>query len=323
MISSLLPFPALSSSDLVPLARRASEIAQKARATNTLRAYASDWDDFCSWCNAQSLASLPAEPETVILYLTELSSHVKASTLARRVATISQAHQLKGIESPAQRTSIRLFLRALRREKAGQGSVERRKRAILGPELRMMLRATPATLLGTRDRALLLTGYLGAFRRSELVGLDVEHIEVVDSGLIVHIQRSKTDPEGKGEKRGIPRSADEGVCPVRALARWLETGGISQGPVFRPVTRTGRVRAERLSDRAVARAVKRHAAAANLDPAQLAGHSLRSGLATAASMAGKSERAIMQQTGHKSVATVRRYIRDGNLFRDNAAEGIL
>lgn len=323
MISSHLPFPALANSDLAPLALRASEIAKKGRAINTLRAYASDWDHFCSWCTVRSFESLPAEPETVILYLTELSDVAKASTLARRVATISQAHQLKGMESPAQRASIRLFLRALRREKADQGSVERRKRAILGPELRIMLQATPATLLGIRDRALLLVGYLGAFRRSELVGLDVEHIEVVDSGLIVHIQRSKTDPEGKGEKRGIPRSADEAVCPVGALAQWLESAGICQGPVFRPVTQVGRVKAERLSDRAVARAVKRYASSAGLDPAQFAGHSLRSGLATAASMAGKSERAIMQQTGHKSVSTVRRYIRDGNLFRDNAAEGLL
>lgn len=309
-------FPA----SLVPLAFRAAEIARKARSANTRRAYVSDWADFRVWCDARVMASLPAEPETVILYLTELSARLKASTLARRVATISQAHQAAGLEWPS---SIRLFLRALRREKAEQGSIERGKRAILGPELRVMLEAIPMTTLGLRDRALLLVGYLGAFRRSELVGLDVEHIEIVDSGLIVHLHRSKTDPEGKGEKRGIPRSADEGVCPVRVLTQWLEKALIQRGPVFRTVTRSGRIGGRRLSDRAVARAVKRYAAAALLDGSQLAGHSLRAGLATSAAMAGKSERAIMQQTGHKSVSMVRRYIRDGNLFRDNAAEGLL
>ena len=312
-------FPAPLPASLVPLAHRAAQIARKARAANTLRAYQSDWADFRSWCEARGLASLPAAAETVILYLTELSAHAKTSTLARRVATISQAHEAEGLEAP----KVRLFLRALRRDKADQGNVERGKRAISGPELRAMLRAIPETPRGIRDRALLLVGYLGAFRRSELVSLDLEHIEVVNAGLIVHIRRSKTDPEGKGEKRGIPRNADEEVCAVRALQRWLETAGILQGPVFRSVTKSGAVWGERLSDRGVARAVKRYAAAAQLDPAELAGHSLRAGLATAAAVAGKSERAIMQQTGHKSVTTVRRYIRDGNLFRDNAADGLL
>jgi len=308
---------------LLSLAQRAAEISRKARAANTLRAYASDWADFSSWCAGRSLPSLPAETETIILYLTECSSRIKASTLARRVATISQAHQSQGMESLTHRSAIRLFLRALRREKAEQGSFERRKRAILGHELRAMLLAIPPSILGIRDKALLLAGYLGAFRRSELVGLDVEDLEVVDFGLIVHLRRSKTDPEGHGEKKGIPKSTEEGVCPVRALLLWLNTAGIKHGPIFRPVTRSGQICAERLSDRAVARAVKRYAAAALLDPAQLAGHSLRSGLATAAALAGKSEWAIMQQTGHKSVTTVRRYIRDGNLFRDNAANDLI
>jgi integrase len=262
---------------------------------------------------------MPAAPETVMIYLTELSVQAKASTLARRVATISQAHEAAGMKGP----DVRLFLRALRREKADQGSFEQGKRAISGPELRAMLRAIPETPLGVRDRALLLVGFLGAFRRSELVGLDVEHTEVTEAGLVVHIRRSKTDPEGKGEKRGIPRSTDGEVCPVQALKRWLETAGIRQGPLFRSVTKSGQVWNDRLSDRAVARAVKRYAAAAQLNPAEVAGHSLRAGLATAAAMAGKSERAIMQQTGHKSVTTVRRYIRDGNLFRENAADGLL
>ncbi len=306
------------------LAHRAAEIAEKAQSANTRRAYRSDWADFSTWCAGKGLPFLPAEAGTVILYLTDLSSRAKASTLARRVATISQAHEAAGLESPSSRTAVRLFLRALRRDKAGQGITASGKRPILGPELCAMLGSVPPTLLGMRDRALLLLGYLGAFRRSELVALDVEHIEAVDKGLIVHLRRSKTDQEGKGQKKGIPKGKPEQrSCPVQALADWIEAAGLKQGPLFRPLDRGGKILPGRLSDRAVARAVKRYAKAAHLDPACLGGHSLRAGLATAAAIAGKSERAIMNQTGHRSVATARRYIRDGNLFRDNAAEDLL
>jgi len=310
--------------DLAGLAGRAAEIAQKAQSANTRRAYRADWADFAAWCGGKGLPALPAEAATIILYLTDLSSRAKSSTIARRVATISQAHEAAGWESPARRTVVRLFLKGLRRDKAGQGITAAGKRPILGPELRAMLGATPATMVGIRDRALLLLGYLGAFRRSELVGLDREHIERVEQGLIVHLRRSKTDQEGLGEKKGIPKGKpEEGNCPVQTLEDWLQASGIEQGPLFRPLDRRGRVLSGRLSSRAVSRAVKRYAAAAGLDPASLGGHSLRAGLATAAAIAGKSESSIMNQTGHKSVATVRRYIRDGNLFRENAAEGLL
>ncbi len=308
---------------LTTLMRRAEQIGSKARASNTLRAYAHDWAHFTGWCARMQSTAMPARPETVILYLTDLSSTAKMSTLARRVATISQAHQAAGLESPTHRSAVRLFLRALRRDKAGQGSRSEPKRAILGTELARMVQAIPATPRGKRDRAVLLLGFLGALRRSELVALDTSDIEFMETGLVLHLRRSKTDPEGKGEKRGVPKARDSALCAVHAVREWLAAAGIAAGPLFRPLDRGSNVGPGRLSDRTVVRIVKRYAAAAGIDAAEVAGHSLRSGLATTAAYAGKSERAIMNQTGHKSVQTVRQYIRTGSLFRENAAEGLL
>ncbi len=301
-----------------PLFRRAAEIFAQARAPNTVRAYAADWRDFTSWCVRHSFAALPATPGIVVLYLTDRSASAAIATLTRKLAAISQAHRAAEHESPARSQAVRLFLAGLRRER---GSAPVSKRAILARDLRAMLAAAPDSLLGVRDRALLLTGYLGAFRRSELVALDAEDVEFTEQGVVLRLRRSKTDPEGKGEKKGIPRGRP-GVCAVAVLRQWMEEASISSGAVFRRMDRYGRVLPARLSGAAVALVVKRYAGAAGLDPAHVAGHSLRAGLATAAAMAGKSERAIMRQTLHRSVATLRRYIRDGSLFRDNAADGI-
>jgi integrase len=177
----------------------------------------------------------------------------------------------------------------------------------------------PATRIGIREQALLLVGFAGAFRRSELAALDWEDVEERPEGLVVTIRRSKTDAEGQGRKVGIPRGRE--VCPVAALAAWREESGGGSGPVFRRVDRHSRL-LERMSGQAVAFVVKRWAAVIGRDATEFSGHSLRAGLATSAALAGKSERAIMNQTGHRSVTMVRRYIRDGSLFRDNAAEGI-
>ena len=182
-----------------------------------------------------------------------------------------------------------------------------------------MMANLPDRLLGVRDRALLLVGFAGAFRRSELVSLNVRDLKFTNDGLTVTLRRSKTDQEGSGRKVGIPYGSSPETCPVRSLRAWLEASGIESGPVFRPINRHGQIRPSRLSDRAVALIVKRAAEAAGKDPAEFAGHSLRSGLATAAAIGGASERAIMKQTGHRSTAMVRRYIRDGSLFRENAA----
>jgi len=182
-----------------------------------------------------------------------------------------------------------------------------------------MVEGAPDRLLGLRDRALLLLGFSGAFRRSELVALDVEDLEFTGDGLVVTQRRGKTDQEGVGRKIGIPFGGNPDTCPVRAVRKWLDAAAVMSGPVFRSVNRHGHVQPGRLSDKAVAIVVKRHAPAAGLDPLRYAGHSLRAGLATAAAAAGASERSIMNQTGHRSVPMVRKYIRDGQLFRENAA----
>jgi integrase len=185
-----------------------------------------------------------------------------------------------------------------------------------------MVNALPENLLGKRDRAFLLLGFAGAFRRSELVSLDVADVETNREGIVVTLKRSKTDQEGQGRRVGIPYGSNAVTCPVRALNEWLEASAITAGALFRSVNRHGQLRSERLSDKAVALVVKRSAEAAGLDASQYAGHSLRSGLATSAAQAGVSERAIMAQTGHKSLNMVRRYIREGSLFRENAAAKI-
>ncbi len=315
----LLPLAAPQGGEVpAPLLSRAEEIFAQARAPNTRRAYMADWGDFSSWCARHGFLPLPAQPGTVILYLTERSAAAKVATLTRRLAAISQAHQAAGLESPTWSAAVRLFMAGLRRE---QGSAPVSKRAILTRDLRAMLGAVPDTLAGLRDRSLLLAGYLGAFRRSELVALDAEDVEFTEQGMILRLRRSKTDPEGKGAKKGIPRGRP-GACAVSALQEWTRAAGICDGPLFRPVDRHGRVLPRRLSAEAVALVVKRYAHAAGLEPAEVAGHSLRAGLATSAAMAGKSERTIMRQTLHRSVTTLRRYIQEGSLFRDNAAEGI-
>jgi integrase len=183
----------------------------------------------------------------------------------------------------------------------------------------MVLVLSGDTAIGARDRALLLLGFAGAFRRSELVALDIDDVQITREGMIVTIRRSKTDQEGAGQKVGIPRGRHPGTCPVKALAAWLGLAGIEAGAIFRPITRHGLIQPGRLTDRSVARIVQRTAEAAGLDPSQFAGHSLRAGLATSAAMAGAEERDIMRQTRHKSVVVARRYIRDGSLFRNNAA----
>jgi integrase len=291
------------------------------RAGSTLRAYAHDWDQFRTWCQANALVPLPAAPQTVILYITDLAKNQlkKWNTLSRRLAAISQLHSQAGFESPTRAWAVKQFLQGLRRE---LGVAPTRKSPVLVDDLKEILRHVPDSLLGKRDRALLLLGFSGAFRRSELVALNVDDLDRTREGLVVHIRRSKTDQESEGRKIGIPQGSEEATCPIRALEEWQAAANITAGPLFRCVNRHDQVLAQRLSGEGVAIVVKRYAEKAGYDPVRFAGHSLRAGLATSAAAAGKSERAIMNQTGHRSVATVRRYIRDGNLFRENAAGGL-
>jgi integrase len=260
--------------------------------------------------------SLPATADTVALYLTNLASTHKPATLSRRVAAILQAHQIAGLESPTSSCKVRLVMAGIRRTK---GTAQNAKTPVLIGDLRRFVEQLPGTLIGVRDRALLLIGFAGAFRRSELVALDRTDVELTREGLIVTIRRSKTDQGAAGRKVGIPYGCNPDTCPIRSFQNWIEHSGINDGPLFRPINRHGQMADRRLSDEAVAGVVKKYACSVGLAAPSFAGHSLRSGLATSSAAAGASERAIMNQTGHRSLTTLRRYIRDGNLFRENAA----
>jgi site-specific recombinase XerD len=298
---------------------RARSFVNASKAPNTLRAYRSDWADFSLWCATSELVPVPAAPETIATYLASLAdAGAKASTIQRRLSAISQAHQLAGhTPSPTSEWVVRATMAGIRRT---LGTASAQKAPVATAELRRLLAATPAdTLAGLRDRALLLLGFAGGFRRSELVAIDVSDLDETEDGLRVRIRRSKGDQEAAGRDVGIPRGQHPATCPVRAVRDWRQAAGILEGPVFRPVNRHDHVQPQRLSDKGVARIVKRAAERAGMDAAAYAGHSLRAGLATAAAAGGAPERAIMKQTGHRSLAMVRRYIRAGSLFDENAA----
>lgn len=310
---------AIQGMEIGQIAEQAQDYISQSKAENTIRAYRTDWKHFCDWCNSHNLQAMPASPETVALYLSDLAGQgMKASTLQRRISAISQAHQLAGHETPTQDKAVRSVMAGIRRV---HGTAQKGKAPTMTDDIRAMVDTLPDDLLGIRDRALLLVGFAGAFRRSELVSLDVSDVEVKREGLVITLRHSKTDQEGAGRKIGIPYGSNPGTCPVRALQAWLEASGINEGALFRTMNRHGQVK-ERLSGQGVAIVVKRCAEAAGLNAEDYAGHSLRAGLATSAATAGVSERAIMNQTGHKSVNMVRRYIREGSLFRENAAAGV-
>jgi integrase len=297
-------------------ATRAGEYLRAAQAENTRRAYRADWRDFTAFCRAAASEPLPASPETVVLYLSSLAETARTATLARRLAAISQAHRAAGHETPTGHLAVRKVMSGIRRRK---GTAPARKRPLVTTDVRALLAALGRRPIDVRDRALVLVGFAGAFRRSELVALDVEDVEFNSDGVVAVVRRSKTDPEGQGRRVGIPYGSAPATCPVRALKAWCDLLGCTEGPLFRAVHRNGTIAAARLTGQSVALIVKRLAAAAGMDPAQVAGHSLRAGLATAAAAAGVSERAIMHQTGHRSAATLRQYIRHGSLFVENAA----
>jgi site-specific recombinase XerD len=301
--------------------KKAREFVHAAKAPSTVRAYRSDWRDFETWCSGAGVTSMPAAPETVALYLAARADTLKPATLGRRLAAIAKAHQAAGHDSPAsmRHAAVSEVIKGIRRTR---GVAQDRKAPLLAAQLIRALAAMRTDLVGTRDRALLLVGFSGAFRRSELVALDASDVEIGEDGLTVTLRRSKTDQEGAGRKVGIPRASSRETCPVRALQAWLTAANITEGPLFRSVNRHGQA-GGRLSDKHVAIAVKQATAPVGLDAKSFAGHSLRAGLVTSAAIQGRSDRSIMNQTGHRSVAMVQRYVRDASLFRDNAATGLL
>jgi integrase len=262
--------------------------------------------------------SIPASPELVAAYLATHAGHHAVATLARRLVSIGKAHSAQGLQSPTDTELVRATLRGIRHT---HGSAQRQVAPAIKEDVLAMVAGLHG-IKGTRDRALLLIGFAGAFRRSELVALTVAHIEQAKQGVIVHLTRSKTDQEGRGRKVAIPYARGS-VCPVLALQQWLEVSGIIEGPIFRAVTRHGAISDAALTPQAVALVVKERAQAVGLDPASYAGHSLRAGLVTSAAQLGVSSWKIRAQTGHKSDAMLSRYIRDANIFVDNAAGAIL
>jgi integrase len=298
-----------------PLPSQVLEFIRASKAENTLRGYQSDWRDFCGWCETRGVAPLPATPETVASYIAECAGHLKPGSIQRRLNAIAEAHKALGMDSPTHTPLVRNTMKGIRRT---LGTAPAQKSAALTEDIRAMVTATGEGLIGVRDRALVLLGFAGAFRRSELVALDLADCTFGKDGLTVNLRRSKVDQDGLGRKIGIPYGSNPDTCPVRNVRAWIEAAGSADGPLFLPVTRHGQVRAGRMAGLDVARVVKKLAERAGLDPARYSGHSLRAGHATSAAIAGASERSIMAQTGHRSVQMVRRYIRDGNLFRENS-----
>lgn len=283
-------------------------------ATNTQRAYLSDLRHFEAWGG-----ELPATPSMVAAYLADHAGTLKVSTLMRRIIGIGRAHEARGLSNPVRSELVRATLRGIRRT---HGSARREARPLLREELGAIVDSLGLEVRDQRDRALLLLGFAGGFRRSELVGLDGSDIKIVREGIVVTLRQSKTDQFGEGRKVGIPHGRTR-WCPVSALELWLSAARIGAGPLFRSVSRHGLVSSRRLSGEAISFIVRERAAAAGFNPQGYSGHSLRAGLATSAARAGVPSRHIRAQTGHASDAMLDRYIRSSELFTENAAEALL
>jgi integrase len=291
-----------------------ADLVLNSLAENTRRAYLADIEHFRSWGGR-----IPCDPRTFAVYLAAHAEKLSVATLTRRLAAITRAHDLLDCPSPVRSKLVAATLRGIRRR---FGVRQRGAKPLLRDDLFLVLDTLREGTRDLRDCALLLIGFAGALRRSEIVGLDASDIKTVQQGLIIHLRRSKTDQEGAGRKIGIPYGRIR-HCPVRALQRWRECAAIEDGPMFRPVDRHGRVGLQRLSADAVSLIVKERVRAIGFDEAKYSGHSLRSGFATSAAQAGVSQWRIRQQTGHTSDAMLARYIRDGELFSDNGAETLL
>ena len=325
-MSSLAPLPsgserlaallASTPEDLRDAVRAAWTFASAARAASTTRAYRSSWEGFVAWCAGHNLPPMPASPQSLALYCSELAqAGRKWSTISRVAAAITAAHVAAG--HPTQFRKDAMVHEVLSGIARTIGTAVTKKRPISAPELRKMIASAPTGPRGWRDKALLTVWWAGAFRRSEVMALDRCHVELLAEGMRVTVARSKTDQTGEGRVVGIAYSGGDVWCPVRLMQRWLtclQHYGFDQGPIFRPISPSGQISETRLSDKGAARIVKAYAASVGIDPARVGGHSLRAGFVTAAARMGQPERNIMRQTGHKRMDTLKGYIRDANLF---------
>ena len=283
---------------------------KSSKATNTLRAYKTDYKDFASFCIKNSFKPMPSEPKVITLYLTHLSKSCKFSTLKRRLASISVIHKLSGHYIDIKHPMITENLMGIKRI---LGSYQKAKKPILISELKLIVNVIDKEKNEKnrlKNRALILIGFSGGFRRSELVAIDYEDLDFVPEGVKIFVKRSKTDQSGEGMTKGIPYFSNKEYCPVISLKNWIEKSKINSGKIFN------------MSDKSVALAIKKYTAIAGLDSNKYSGHSLRSGFATSAAELGAEERSIMAMTGHKTTQMVRRYIHEANLFKNNALNKI-
>ncbi len=292
---------------------------KSSKANNTLRAYRSDFRDFGVFCAKHGLNSLPSEPKIVSLYLTHLSKNSKFSTLRRRLVSISMVHKLKGHYLDTKHPIIVENLMGIRRVK---GSIQKGKKPILINHLKLIIDVINEQKIEeikkSRDKTIILVGFGGGFRRTELVSIDHEDLEFVTEGLKISIRRSKTDQFGEGMMKGLPYLTNEKYCPVVNLKNWLQISKIKSGPIFRRFSKGSTLTKNRLTDQSVVLLIKEYLKLAGIENKNFAGHSLRSGFATVAAESGADERSIMAMTGHKTTQMVRRYIKEANIFKNNA-----
>ena len=310
----LASFPPIAINCKNPLMGLVEGYVRDSRSPNTLKAYASDLEQFKLWGG-----ELPSTPEQVAQFIAERADFLKPATLSRYVASLAIAHQAMGLASPTSSELVRSVIKGIRRV---HGVTQKAAKPLVKEDLFAVLDAMGDTLKDARDRSLLLVGFAGGFRRSELVGLNVEDFAFVRQGMIITLRHSKTDQEGQGRKLGIPFGRTK-HCPVKATETWLQRTSLSQGPIYTSLAKGGHTTSLRLSDSAVSDILQHRIAQAGMNPDGYSGHSLRSGFATSAAMAGVATWRIRKQTGHASDVMLSRYIRDGELFEDNAAGTLL
>lgn len=299
----------------------ARDYARQSLAPETLRAYRTDWEDFRAWCHRGGFECLPAAPRTVAAYCADHAVSHSRAALKRRLAAIGQMHRAKGLEWIPSHPAVRHTLRGINRR---HGLPARQAAALTSPEIRKLLDSCRGTnLTAARDRALLLLGFAGALRRSELAAVEREHVAFAADGLRLMVPRAKGDQEGQGAGIGVPRGKHAATCPVRALEEWLELSGCRYGPVFRKVDRWGKLSAGALHPDAVRQILKKRAALAGLAAAafeRLSPHGLRAGFVTEAYRAGARDEQIMAHTRHKDLKTMRGYVRRAKLLADSPAK---
>ena len=297
---------------------------QNSKANNTVRAYKSDFKDFGIFCSQNGFKSLPSEPKIVSLYLTHLSTKdAKMSTLKRRLVSIGVIHKLKGHYLDTKHPSIIENIMGIKRRK---GSHQKGKEPMLISNLKAIINVidqqNKEDIKKFRDRSIILIGFSGGFRRNEIVSLNLDDLDFVPEGLKINIRRSKTDQFGEGLVKALPYFDNSHYCPVVSLKKWIEISNITSGPLFRRFSRGSKLSENRLTDQTVALLIKKYLKLIGLDSKSYSGHSLRSGFATSAAESGAEERSIMAMTGHKSTEMVRRYIKEANLFKNNALNKI-